>query len=305
MYERFCEEVKTMNVLIAVDSSPSAQVVLDEAAVRPWPRRTKFCVLSVAEVSGLFSIPALVQTAVEAARAVADRGAEQLTGRGLDASPHVIEGHPAKEISDYAELWGADLVLIGSRGHGGVIEALLGGVARSVVRGAGCSVEIVRPPTRKRDSAHPDMRILLATDGSEFALAAAKSVASRPWPPGSEIRVLSIAEVILPAMEPWYVSPGLIESLRGSVRKEAEDAATKCDQVVCNAGLTSSRLVVDGQARSGILTEARNWPADMIVLGSHGRRGINRLLMGSVAEAVATHADCSVEVIRERATGIR
>jgi nucleotide-binding universal stress UspA family protein len=295
------EERNKMNVLIAIDSSPSGQTVIEEVSSRPWPDGSHFCVLSVADVSGLLLIPALVNTAIEASRAVAEKGAEEFTKLGLDAIPHVIQGHPGSEIAGYAELWGADLVIIGSHGHGGVIEAVLGGVARSVVRGTSCSVEIVRPRLRSPGVSPAPMRILLATDGTEFSIEAARSVASRPWPKGSEVKVLSIAEVMLPAMEPWYVAPGLIESLRSSVRKEAEQAAAQSEQLVREAGLKTHSSVVNGQARSGILNAARTWPADLIVVGSHGRRGLNRLLMGSVAEAVALHAACSVEVIRKRA----
>ncbi len=62
-----------------------------------------------------------------------------------------------------------------------------------------------------------------------------------------------------------------------------------------------SGSILTGDIRSSILDEAKNWGADLIVLGSHGRKGLSKLFLGSVAEGVAGHADCSVEIVKQRA----
>jgi nucleotide-binding universal stress UspA family protein len=93
----------------------------------------------------------------------------------------------------------------------------------------------------------------------------------------------------------------LLEELLAAARTHAEEAVENARTVLRRSNL---RVVVEGNcyplgdARMLILDEAKEWKADLIVLGSHGRRGLDRLLMGSVAESVAVHAHCSVEVIR-------
>ena len=66
------------------------------------------------------------------------------------------------------------------------------------------------------------------------------------------------------------------------------------------AALEISSKVIEGHTLTEILDEAASWEADLIVLGSHGRRGLRRFLLGSVSNAVASHADCSVEIVRRR-----
>jgi nucleotide-binding universal stress UspA family protein len=84
--------------------------------------------------------------------------------------------------------------------------------------------------------------------------------------------------------------------------KRAQDAVAAAEQIVADAGLpeTGTVLVPSAAAREIIFQEAAEWGADLIVAGSHGRRGANRFLLGSVSEAVAFHAKCSVEIIRPK-----
>jgi nucleotide-binding universal stress UspA family protein len=275
---------------------------VSEVVARPWPSATKFCVLSVVEPPHVLVIPSLAQTATEAAQALVKNAADRLIGLGLETSTHVTQDHPRSAVVAYAELWGADLIVVGSHGQSAITRFLMGSVAQAVVRHAPCSVEVVRTTIYDRPVDARAMRILLATDGSEFSTAASRAVASRPWPEHSTVRVISVAEVITPAIEPWYVDPGVMESLREEATTRARDAALAAEKTIGDAGLKVSGSVLTGLAKEAIVDEAKEWGADMIVVGSHGLRGITRLLIGSVAEAVAMHAHCSVEVIRERAT---
>jgi nucleotide-binding universal stress UspA family protein len=91
-----------------------------------------------------------------------------------------------------------------------------------------------------------------------------------------------------------------MEALRADAMKAAQHAVAEAEQIVSGAGLQTceSMLVPLGTPQRMILEEAERWDADLIMLGSHGRHGIERLLIGSVSEAVALHAECSVEVVR-------
>ena len=136
------------------------------------------------------------------------------------------------------------------------------------------------------------MKILLATDGSKFSQAATQALISQCRPQGTEIRVLNVVD--LPLMIPTlYASEFREESL-----KDGEEFVHKAEQPLTEAGYKVETAVEEGDPKSTIVEDAVRWHADLIVLGSHGRKGVDRFLMGSVSEAVARHAPCSVEVVR-------
>lgn len=147
------------------------------------------------------------------------------------------------------------------------------------------------------------MKILLAVDGSEYSAVAAEAVAARPWPPGTTVRVLSAVErVVPPAAEVWYDAGGSLEQARQELTTRADQLTAGVAERLRAAGLTAETAVRDGDPRSVIVDEAREWGADLIVLGSHGYTGLRRWLLGSVAQSVVGHAPCSVEVVRRKQT---
>ena len=80
----------------------------------------------------------------------------------------------------------------------------------------------------------------------------------------------------------------------------AEQLTTGLAETLRSSGLTAETVVRDGDPRSVIVDEARDWSADLIVVGSHGYTGVKRWLLGSVAQSVVAHAPCSVEVVRQK-----
>src|SRR6185312_10415014 len=123
-----------------------------------------------------------------------DGAVKELRGRGVEANPLMLQGDARSVILDRAKDAQADLVFVGSNGASGLAKFFLGRVAASVVSHASCSAEIVRIRAGKLPGVH---KILLATDGSEFAERAARSVAGRPWPAGTEVQVLSVVELVM------------------------------------------------------------------------------------------------------------
>jgi nucleotide-binding universal stress UspA family protein len=143
------------------------------------------------------------------------------------------------------------------------------------------------------------MKLLLAIDNSEYSTEAIKEVAKRPWPPNSTVRVLSVVEsVVPPAAELWYDAGGDLERVEQEMTKRATKLVQRTSQSLKRKGLKIETAVREGDARSAIVDEARKWSADLIVVGSHGYSGIKRLLLGSVASSVVSHAPCSVEIVR-------
>ena len=164
----------------------------------------------------------------------------------------------------------------------------------------------MRPTASGSPDSLRNMKILLPTDGSEFSIAAAKSVATRPWPPGSQIKILSVEE--LPVFENQNTAfplaavypASLLEELLETARNHAKEAVEGAKKIFADSDLqiVNAAPTALGDPRVIILEQGQDWAADLIVLGSHGRRGFDRLLLGSVSEAVAIHAKCSVEVVR-------
>jgi nucleotide-binding universal stress UspA family protein len=151
------------------------------------------------------------------------------------------------------------------------------------------------------------MKILLSTDDSDYSVQALKSVANRPWPDGTVIKVLSVEELIVldGQIAGFPLSSVYPQSLLEELTTQARDRASSAVKAARESLQHTGMKVLDDQAkqlgepRAVILDTAKTWGADLIVLGSHGRRGIDRFLLGSVSEAVAIHAHCSVEVIRK------
>lgn len=141
------------------------------------------------------------------------------------------------------------------------------------------------------------MKILLATDGSKFSQAATQALISQCRPQGTQVKVLNVVD--LPLMIPTlYAADFRRESL-----KDGEELVRKAEQPLAKAGYKVETAVEEGDPKVKIVEDAARWHADLILVGSHGRKGVERFLMGSVSDAVARHAPCSVEVVRITANG--
>ena len=290
-----------MKILVAIDHSDASEAVIKEIAARPWPPKSCIEVLNVLEHAHLWAVSQTAEEARQDSTALIDRAVKELRGRGVEATPLMLQGDARSVILDRAKEAQADLVFVGSNGASGLAKFFLGRVAASVVSHAPCSVEIVRTREGKLPGVH---KILLATDGSEFSERAARSIAERPWPAGTEIEVMSVVELHLGTtqalFEPPFVDNDQLELQRAQGMKRAEEAVASAVEILSKAFPKVSEsisVLLDGP-KSVIIDEADKWGADLIVVGSHGHRGIERFLLGSVSEGVALHAHCSVEVIR-------
>jgi nucleotide-binding universal stress UspA family protein len=153
------------------------------------------------------------------------------------------------------------------------------------------------------------MKILLATDGSEFSNVAVDSVAKRPWPEGSEMKIVSVMDFPWPpTTETWALPDGYYEKLQNASKEQAaaaiKDAVARIKSGK-SSGVELTTQIACGPAKAAIMDEAKSWDADLIVLGSHGRGGWDRFLLGSVSQAVAMNAPCSVEIVRGRKSKAR
>lgn len=136
------------------------------------------------------------------------------------------------------------------------------------------------------------MKLLLAIDESGYSEAATQAVVTQFQSRGTEVKVLNVVDLPLPI--PTSDAAGYRElSL-----KHGKELVQRAEQLLSKAGYKTQTVVEEGDPNSKIIDEAAKWKADLIVMGSHGRKGLNRFLMGSVAQTVSRHASCSVEIVR-------
>lgn len=146
------------------------------------------------------------------------------------------------------------------------------------------------------------MKILLAVDGSPCSDAAIEEVARRPWPESSSLKVLTAYELpVPPTPEAWALPANYLQDMDIALRKQAQDvldSALRKLKSKLSQTISLDGALLPGPACTLILDEAESWGADLIVVGSHGYRAWERFLLGSVSQAVVSHAKCSVEVVR-------
>lgn len=298
-----------MKVLLAIDSVATMQLLADHVISRPWPPDTLFGILTVVDsknqkipVSGAAKDEnRTIQEKLDEAHMLVKLTQEKLSAGGLEVTTAVVEGSPRLKIIEYAGLWNVDFVIVAALGHTSYTQFFLGSVAKSVVREAPCSVEVVRQLNVVEDQPEKEkgLRILVATDGSMYARTACYSVLNRPWPPGSQIRVISVAELPASMATQWNEPSELVEKVDPDTKQKAQKAVDEAQKIFSGSGCELSGAVLIGNAKEVIPEEAERWNADLVVLGTHGHHGIQRILTRSVSDSVAIHAPCSVEVIRQ------
>ncbi len=145
------------------------------------------------------------------------------------------------------------------------------------------------------------MKVLLAIDGSRFSELAVKSVLDRSWPCDTKFDILSVVEPLIqigdPALALYEASAQ--EDLRDDAMMLVATVANRISDKFENS--TVSTTVRDGSAATVILQVAEEWKPDFIIMGSHGRKGFKKFLLGSVSECVVRNAACSVEIIKDGA----
>jgi nucleotide-binding universal stress UspA family protein len=273
-------------ILVATDLSAPSRLAVDRAATLATERGAELVVLYVFDERDYEQAPpeALAEER-NGARLALDAICGALEREGRRASPLLVDGRPDEIITIAAETEGAGLVVVGSLGKTAFERLLVGSVAERVVRSARIPVVVARGPAR------PFQRILVATDLSEHA-DRAFDAALEVAPAGAVVDLLHVDE---PAV---YLSSGPLGVSAHVARLEVEVPP----QVAALLARPRREDVavrfqpVFGRARSVILDRVETG-YDLVALGSHGRRGLPRLILGSVAETIVRHAACSVLVV--------
>jgi nucleotide-binding universal stress UspA family protein len=279
--------VRTIQAILhPTDFSESSEQALRAARGLARSRGARLVLLHVVEPE---TIPAELIGAdprlEEARREIEERAAR--LGReepGLVVEGRVSQGPAVGEVLALAAETRCDLIVMGSHGRTGLARALMGSVAESVARGARCPVLIVkapRPPAGAASAAAPYRAILVPTDftaRSREALDLAGSLAGE----GTRVIVLHVVVAVHVAAE------GLELALEERLRALS----------VPGPGVRMEYRLREGDAADEVLGEARASSADLVVMASHGRTGLDRLLVGSVAGKVMAGAACPVMILR-------
>jgi nucleotide-binding universal stress UspA family protein len=143
------------------------------------------------------------------------------------------------------------------------------------------------------------MKILLATDGSSYSDAAVSEICRRPWPEGTEVRIITVDAPWTEGVS-WSRTSSIFDEINQQLRAEARQRLSAAvAEFKRNApGLNVTPVLREGHPKDTILDEAERWGAELIVVGSHGHGALKRLFLGSVSLAIATNAACSVEIVR-------
>jgi len=296
-----------MRVLLAYDGSAGAAEAAALTAAIPWPSDAVLRVVSVIEpiltpISGPWDRAAGLSSELDAAiTAAADETLREAVSRlgasGGSVDGKVLRGRAASAIVDAARDLRADLVIVGSRGHGAIATLLLGSVSSEVVDRASCPVLVAR-----RESL---TRTIFATDDSPSAQEAEALLARSPIFAGLPIHVLSVAEVV----RPWTtgIAPTMYRQVLDAYAAELRESKAEHHQIAADAatrlrksGRTVDSETGDGDPAAEIIAVAQERGADLIVLGSRGRTGLIRLVLGSVARNVLSGSTASVLVVHER-----
>jgi nucleotide-binding universal stress UspA family protein len=213
-------------------------------------------------------------------------------GPGISVTPRVLSGLLPTALVEYAEHWGAGLMVVSTHGRTGLSRWLMGSVSERLLRASPCPVLVARGgsgqvlPTIKR--------VLVAVDLSDLSRRALQVAAQVAAKFGGELDVSYVWAA------PYYeenarTGPGLFERIREHARAELDDFVA---QSGLDAGLSIQRTIVSGTPGAKIIDRAREYGADLLVLGTHGHGGFQRMMLGSVAEAAVRYAPCATLVVR-------
>ena len=297
-----------MRILIGHDGSQRADAALVDLQRAGLPDEAEALIISVADIimvpatpayelaaealmsrrvtAGLLHAQRYTERVVTEAKEFANRAKEQLRSYfpHWNVRAETLAGSASSVIISKADEWKPDLIVVGSHGRSAVSRFILGSVSKKVVTDSVHSVRVSRGD-RERDLSEP-LKLVIGVDASDEAEQAVRAVGSRVWPNGTEVQIITVDD----GRSPMFT-------------RTAGRMVAWADNALSLIGLKTSVVWEKGDPRRVLIDRAQAWDADSIFVG--GRRFssvIERFQLGSVATALVTKADCSVEVVRNQAS---
>lgn len=298
-------------ILLATDGSPEAERAARMALALKRGLGSELHVAHVGHVTSLYAASEaeildpefqsrVVERAAGSTRERLDAEVGKLRSMGGEvAGAHADVGRPDAGIVRIAEEIDAGLVVLGSRGFGPLRRALMGSVSNSVVRHFRGSVLVVRGEGGSAAEPLPG-RILLALDGSEEANVAARAAVEISGATGSELHVVYVLDTN-PRLP--YPGPGIWKTWEEELAHAKREARTwvdrRAERLEAEGGEVKDAHLVFGEPDAEIVKLGEELDAALMVVGSRGLGGMNRMLIGSVSDSVVRHAHGPVLVVRD------
>jgi nucleotide-binding universal stress UspA family protein len=300
--------LRLRKLVVPLDFSPQSPLALKYAGALAQKAGAVVELLFVVEpaafYSGVEDSPLAVDNPrlTKAARKQLQEHAARLTASGVETRVAIRVGKAFAEICAHAKELKADLIVISTHGYSGMERVLMGSTAEQVVRRAPCAVLALRLDARAggvRREPHADVphlrRVLAPVDFSEPSRRALNYAVDFARKFGSHLTVFHVSFSIPPPRRLAAFARGLEVGLF----KEAQRDIAKLVKEVVPDSMSVNIEVVAGSPRNGILQAAERTNADLIVIATQGRRGLERWFMGSTAEHTVRYAPCPVLVVRQ------
>jgi nucleotide-binding universal stress UspA family protein len=225
----------------------------------------------------------------------------RVASRGISVHTRIATGIPSEEVLAAAKAEDSDLVVVGTKGKTGLEHVLVGSTAERVIRTAPCPVLAVRTERSEGEAGGSDPcrgvsleRILVPIDFSDCSVDALEYAVQVARRSGASIRLLHVLEPVSYGLDFTLLHVSKRDHMREMMGQRLSDLAK---------ALSAAQVPTDVELRGGlpsdsILDGAKMMPADLIVMGTHGRRGLSHTLSGSVAEAVLRKSSCPVLTVR-------
>ncbi|MBS2005233.1 MAG: universal stress protein [Cyanobacteria bacterium SZAS LIN-5] len=290
-----------MRILFATDLSPHSQASADALISMRYGRNDEIKVLTVVELFEPFFAVHAAEAAEQAQAHVQSVAATILQHLPYcKVSAESLAGYPDQVIIDTAAAFKADLIVIGSHGRSALTRFLWGSTSRAVALNAACPVRIVKNGHQTRSPKNVVIALDESPARSEQTEYVIEHVLKASWPDGVRYKCVT-------ALKKEHGSVLLNHNSEDSLLKEAKALKAGVEEALQNhvARLNSEfgdncacYEIVYGDAREQIINAAEAFEAGLIVLGSHSQRTYKDIVFGSVADAVSSHAECSVEIVK-------
>ena len=306
-----------MKILIASDGSECSDAAIIDLRRAGLPAAAEALVFSVAQISPQVEMvpsgvemagPGMIFPQQWESKELIDHQLKQAQSFAAEAAGRLRLDFPGWHINTeswadaawpaivrQAHAWNPDLIVVGSHGRSGLNRLVIGSVSERVLHHVKCSVRISRHHLHLPERA---IRVLVGVDGSDNARTAVQAVAARNWPPGTEARAVGVLDARIPIAAATTLEGCIPSAMEDEYRRRMSEAVHEAAEVLAKPGLVASHQVLFGEPGKVLLEEAEKWAADSVFVGARGLNILERFLLGSVSTAVASHARCSVEVVR-------
>jgi nucleotide-binding universal stress UspA family protein len=270
-----------MNVLVAIDDKPSSQAIVDVLLKMNWWNKTEIHMLTVLSPNVQAGWDAEERCAAsEEVEALAVEVHNELSGCNVTFVAR--HGAPAATVLEVAEQVHAELIVLGSNSKKTMERLMIGSVSQEVLNKSHCPVIVAKTPCSLGQASSPAFsNVIVSIDNSVFSDASIRWLTNFSWPQSTRFIVTAVA------------APN---SDYSQIQLSLEKRATTLSQF-----LRTNNVMIEfaqGEPHAAILGLAKSHGADLIVMGSHGRTGMQKMILGSVSQAVSHDAPCAVAIVR-------